>query len=190
MHGDTKVGLAMTILLVGIAAALWFPRTPVDGNAVSPLADTRAIDAAIEQLPVRAYRVDVQPRVQAESSREPSVAQAVASKKPTSSSAELLRERGTAELPPTSAPAAIPGSPRNSRMGDDVSNAWSEADDLSAHEAVTHTVREGDTLSGLAGKYLGSVGKYGEIFEANRDQLQSPDDLRLGMKLRIPSRGR
>ncbi len=49
-----------------------------------------------------------------------------------------------------------------------------------------HRVTIGDTLTGLAARYLGSSARYMEIYEANRDVLRSPDDLRSGMTLRIP----
>jgi nucleoid-associated protein YgaU len=50
----------------------------------------------------------------------------------------------------------------------------------------THRVTGGDTLTGLAARYLGSSARYKEIYEANRDVLQAPNDLRAGMVLRIP----
>ncbi len=52
----------------------------------------------------------------------------------------------------------------------------------------THTVSDGETLSSIAGKYLGSQARYQEVFQANRDQLKSPNDLKIGMKLTIPDR--
>jgi nucleoid-associated protein YgaU len=52
----------------------------------------------------------------------------------------------------------------------------------------TYTVRRGDTLSKIAQHFLGDSNRYREIFEANRDQLQSPNArLRVGMTLRIPA---
>lgn len=51
---------------------------------------------------------------------------------------------------------------------------------------IIHEVVSGDNLSRLAGKYLGSHSKYLTLYEANRDVLKSPDDLYLGMKLKIP----
>ena len=51
-----------------------------------------------------------------------------------------------------------------------------------------HTVVDGETLSSIAGKYLGSQARYHEVFQANRDQLKSPNDLKIGMKLNIPDR--
>jgi len=51
----------------------------------------------------------------------------------------------------------------------------------------TVTVESGDTLSAIARAHLGSEGKWTKIFEANRDQLDRPEDLRPGMKLRLPA---
>ena len=51
---------------------------------------------------------------------------------------------------------------------------------------ITHEVVAGDNLSRLAMQYLGSHTKYLTLFEANRDVLATPDDLSLGMKLKIP----
>lgn len=55
-----------------------------------------------------------------------------------------------------------------------------------ATEQRMHAVVSGDTLSGLAKKYYGDASKYNRIFEANRDQLDDPDRIRVGQKLKIP----
>lgn len=52
----------------------------------------------------------------------------------------------------------------------------------------TYTVRSGDTMSGLAVRFLGSSRRYMEIYELNRDQLDSPNDLPTGITIRIPPR--
>jgi nucleoid-associated protein YgaU len=54
----------------------------------------------------------------------------------------------------------------------------------------TYTVRSGDTLSSIAAQVYGDAGEWRAIFEANRDQMQSPEGLRVGMTIRIPPRGR
>jgi len=51
-----------------------------------------------------------------------------------------------------------------------------------------HVVRRGETLSGLAARYLGSSARFEEIYRANRDVLKRPNDLRIGMTIRIPAR--
>ena len=44
----------------------------------------------------------------------------------------------------------------------------------------------GDTLSKIAREFYGDAGKYGKIFEANRDQLKDADKIKVGQKLKIP----
>ena len=50
-----------------------------------------------------------------------------------------------------------------------------------------YIVRKGDTLSRISRIYYGSPNKWYQIYEANRDQLENPDMLKPGMKLRIPN---
>lgn len=52
--------------------------------------------------------------------------------------------------------------------------------------ARTHTVKSGDTLSGLAKSYYGNASLYPRIFDANRDKLTNPDLIRDGQVLVIP----
>ncbi len=47
-------------------------------------------------------------------------------------------------------------------------------------------VRPGDTLGTLAAKYLGDALKWKVIYEANRDRLNDPDIVPVGIRLRIP----
>jgi nucleoid-associated protein YgaU len=49
------------------------------------------------------------------------------------------------------------------------------------------TVKEGETLSELASKHLGSAGMWQLIMDVNADVLEKPTQLRAGMKLRIPA---
>jgi len=65
-------------------------------------------------------------------------------------------------------------------------NSAARSNPPQTENARMHRVQPGDTLTGLASRYLGSSARYGEIYEANRDVLQSPNDLRTGMMLRIP----
>ncbi|MGB5834019.1 MAG: LysM peptidoglycan-binding domain-containing protein, partial [Thiohalocapsa sp.] len=52
--------------------------------------------------------------------------------------------------------------------------------------AVVYRVRTDDTLSGISGKVYGNSSAWTRIFEANRDLLDTPDDLAPGMSLLIP----
>jgi len=51
------------------------------------------------------------------------------------------------------------------------------------HEYI---VKKGDTLSEVAQKTLGSWRRMDEIIKLNRDQLTDADDVRVGMRLRLP----
>jgi nucleoid-associated protein YgaU len=49
-----------------------------------------------------------------------------------------------------------------------------------------HEVVAGDTLSKIAKQVYGDASKYPKIFEANRDQLNDPNLIKPGQKLKIP----
>lgn len=49
-----------------------------------------------------------------------------------------------------------------------------------------YRVQAGDTLTGLSSRFLGTHKRYSELYEANRDRMKSPDDLKAGMLIRIP----
>lgn len=53
-------------------------------------------------------------------------------------------------------------------------------------EEVTHKVMLNDSLSGLSKKYYGDMSKWREIFNANKDKIANPDNLRVGVVLIIP----
>jgi len=53
----------------------------------------------------------------------------------------------------------------------------------------THRVQKGETLSKLAQRYLGDSRRFLELYEANRHLLKDPDDLKVGMVIRIPEAG-
>ena len=46
-----------------------------------------------------------------------------------------------------------------------------------------YTVKRGQTLSDIAGEVLGDRGRWKELYDANRDRLPSPDQIREGMVL-------
>lgn len=52
--------------------------------------------------------------------------------------------------------------------------------------APIHIVQPGEGLWQIAERYYGDGNKYVEIYEANRDVMRSIEDIRVGMRLRIP----
>jgi nucleoid-associated protein YgaU len=50
----------------------------------------------------------------------------------------------------------------------------------------TYTVAKGDSLSKIAKKFYGDANEWNRIFEANRDTVKNPDQIRPGQVLTIP----
>ena len=53
--------------------------------------------------------------------------------------------------------------------------------------ARTHVVSAGETLGTISSRYYGSPAKWNRIFEANRDRIQNPNNVRVGTTLVIPA---
>jgi nucleoid-associated protein YgaU len=56
----------------------------------------------------------------------------------------------------------------------------------SAPAAQTYTVQPGDTLSKIAKQFYGDLNAYMHIFDANRDKLKDPNQIKVGQVLTIP----
>lgn len=56
-----------------------------------------------------------------------------------------------------------------------------------AQAGGTYTVKSGDTLSKIAKEHLGDGNAYMKIFNANKDQLTDPDQIKPGQVLKMPS---
>lgn len=213
MEQDTRIGLALGILLIGVVGALFFRNeSPVDED-LPAVSDPESLDAGLAERPIAPY---VPQR------RQPGPA----------SSAVLAHNQqnfGTSGSRPhrfepqhrLPAPEPIPGthpgrtSPEPKRSGsqkkkdpappvvllvpDQPAETASDGARLGSAPAVNDTrdvqtqtveylLKPGDTLSDIAQEYLGSSARYMEIFELNRDRLRTPHDLRSGRKIRVPRR--
>ena len=72
---------------------------------------------------------------------------------------------------------------------DDKSVEASSGLDENTLSLKTHKVKAGETLSEIASRYFpGDPGGVEAIFEANRETVSSPDEIREGQILVIPSR--
>lgn len=56
-----------------------------------------------------------------------------------------------------------------------------------AEHLQTHQVQAGESLSTIARKYFGNPNLYMELFQANRDLLKHPNQLQVGMTLKLPA---
>ncbi|HYR53037.1 MAG TPA: LysM peptidoglycan-binding domain-containing protein [Candidatus Dormibacteraeota bacterium] len=52
---------------------------------------------------------------------------------------------------------------------------------------TTYTVKKGDTLSKIAREVYGDADEWQRIFDANEDQIEDPDVIEPGQKLKIPA---
>lgn len=52
--------------------------------------------------------------------------------------------------------------------------------------ARTYTVRPGDSLSKISKQVYGDANQYMKIYQANRDQLNDPNEIQAGQTLKIP----
>lgn len=55
-----------------------------------------------------------------------------------------------------------------------------------SHAEHIHTVQPGETLWMVAANHLGDPKLWPVIYRANRDQIQNPDILHAGQRLRVP----
>jgi len=55
---------------------------------------------------------------------------------------------------------------------------------------LEYEVRDGDTLSGISLAVFGTATRWKELLEANREKLQRPESLQVGMKLKVPEGGK
>lgn len=87
---------------------------------------------------------------------------------------------------PTTQPQTTPA-PKTTPDGKPVRPETRVASGADSKNFKEYVVKEGDTLSAVAKKTLGSTKRWPEIVEANRGTLKNEDALSVGMKLKIPA---
>jgi nucleoid-associated protein YgaU len=75
------------------------------------------------------------------------------------------------------------GKPADGREPRDAAGAAAKS---AAQEAGTYVVESGDTLIKIARKLFNDPNRWREIYDLNRDNLRSPDDVPAGMTLKVP----
>lgn len=215
MQRDKKVGLALAILLCSIVGAFFIRDESPRGNTPE-LKDPKQLDATIAQGDKSPYpepdsrrtnngqRNDrnARPWELPDFMRKDGDRAAGSSGKAITSKDPFDRgnwNNGNSDItsltPPTDDETSAVPIPRGNEVWEipgknDGTTARNNGGDSSAgpNKLRSHVVVAGETLSSIAGKYLGTQARYLDIFQANRDQLKSPDDLKVGMKLNIPGR--
>ncbi|MCH2202991.1 MAG: LysM peptidoglycan-binding domain-containing protein [Fuerstiella sp.] len=213
---DRKVGFAMGILLIGVVAALFFRNEPLSVENTPSVAREELIESRLRDRNISVYADDrdaapdesnhawTLPELfdQFEQQDAGVVLPIGQGMSPGTSNGEdedsqnrvnsPTRHESLAFAPPTTAAA-----PPNERFKSEVCpDSFSFADEpgVAGHgnagramtEYIEYTIQNGDTLSGIADKLLGSPDRYQEIYEINRDRMASPDHLRVGAAIKIP----
>lgn len=209
MHQDQRIGLALGVLLVGACAAFFFRNEARSVTPVPRLQHAQELDDRIAERSTRPYLKGIE-AVEAGDRRRSRTSQDQESpdcdhtpaewspldppgsdlftgnsqnRKPR---ARLLDDGEVQEL----APIAIPSDNRvaTENAGPNPTDVTTRRPNpkTTASEAKTHVVQKGETLSSIAARTLGSANRFHELYEANQDQLHDPNDLKLGMILRIP----
>lgn len=206
MHPDRKIGIAMGILLVGVVAALFFRNEPLATDEglsadreqqLNERLRDRDVTVFLDEPDVSDEPEDGSPQWSTEvlgslTSREDEVPVPIGgprlptphvpprdhsestSQQPSHSDAGPgdVASADTTASPTAAAPTSIEPGPRVSEPAEP--------------DYIEYTVQFGDTLSEISEKFLGSQTRFREIYEINKDRMQSPDRLRVGKAIRIP----
>lgn len=107
---------------------------------------------------------------------------------PSADTAQAARPVTPEAHPATTPRAALPENDTTSEPDNDPELAMRQTIRDGSYSKV-YTVKAGDTLNAIAEEIFGDRSKAREIFENNRDLMVSPDQLAIGMKLKIPTEG-
>jgi len=213
MQRDMKIGMAVGVALVGIVGALFFRREPEPKDKESPpaLQNADELDRRIGEkargpyingleestepvAPVPAPQTaSTQPKHKTENYEIPGFL----TKDDATKNRELLSRHGAAAPDPIGAgdeSLAADAPPAHNRDWEPAGTAGKKAAGApqgtpaasAGSVGRTHVIQPGETLSGLASRFLGSSARYREIYDANRNVLKSPDDLPDGVTIVIP----
>lgn len=211
MQRDMKIGMALGLALVGIVGALFFRREPeVKKDAPPALQSAEELDRQIAEKARPPYIKGLEDFADPAASA-PQAAGAGKPKPKTDAydvpgflnkgdqteNQELLARKMAAAPDPIQAPPAkdepvAASGPAHNREWEAAGTGAPPKPGAAPRAAGapatgrTHVIRAGETLSGLAARYLGSSSRYREIYEANRNVLRSADDLPDGVKIVIP----
>jgi LysM repeat protein len=194
MRHDAKLGLALGMLVIGFAVAFCFPRQPEPAVWSHSKTPAPIAEPELDFLPIKAYQTAAGAPARAteglSTSRtsdgtpaatdNSSMVNAVS---PSLAGPPAVQPLPLAQTLPD-ATATVPGNPTMTPESPRLPAAGNSAPVV---EPKTYVIQPGDTLSGIAVRFLGAQSRFQEIYEANRDVLSSPNDLKIGMHLKIPS---
>jgi len=202
MQRDMKIGLALGLALVGIVGALFFRREPdAKKDVPPPLKSADELDRQIAERARPPYIKGLEDFADSPGPVSPSPGTggktrskndayevpSFLNKEDEAANRDLLAAKAPVVPDPIQAAPAAKDNP-TAESGPAHNREWEPAGPSGKKGSAgrTHVIRAGETLSGLAARYLGSSGRYREIYEANRNVLKSADDLPDGVTIVIP----
>ena len=206
MHQDQRIGLALGVLLVGACAAFFFRNEARIAPETPQLQRAQELDDRIAERSTRPYLKGVEAieasdrRRRVENGRDSSAWNPLgafsgkSSQEPAPTTqkpnrAKVENPNDVQELAPITisddSQLASDGNPATNEESNVAVRSTNQSDRDPAER--THVVQKGETLTSIATKTLGNPSRFHDIFEANQDQLSDPNDVKLGMILRIPS---
>ncbi len=190
MPREQKVGFTILIMIIGFAGAFCFRRQPEREVAFPALQDESELNQLIAEYRLRPFLpgIDTNEALESQMQLEEYLAMSLNAKKLAS------LEKKEVPQPIHSIDSSLNDSHNTSQIEQqkraNVQTVPAKFQNKRLRGASqTHIVQPGDTLSGIAQKYLGSASRYLEIYEANQNILSGPDQLKLNMKLTIPVNG-
>lgn len=203
MHQDQRIGLALGVLLIGSCAAFFFRNETRTVHKTPRLQHAQQLDDRIAEKATRPYlkgveAIEAADRQRSQSPTEPSRSfwSLFNSRSAISSNSPVQRDRkpssksiGSPDDVMEMAPITVSVDDQPTRDVADTAHTESPNSplDQAMDHGQTYVVQKGETLTSIATRTLGNPSRYHELFEANSDQLDNPDDVKPGMVLRIPA---
>lgn len=213
MHPDRKIGIAMGILLVGVVGALFFRNEPLEVDESLSARREHELNQQLRDRDVSLYLEEdgtdyasqTNPaherleQILSNKTKQQGTAPIPVKRQTPENGAQSRIARAQSDTPEFAPPVAAdpikdrPNGTAEQRSPSQIHPVVGEAADHkpsvpAVGEFDEYTVQFGDTLSGIAARHLGSSARYKEIYNANRDRMKSPDELRVGKAIRIPRR--
>jgi nucleoid-associated protein YgaU len=199
MQRDLKVGLSLAVLVLGVVGAFLFRREQTADTHKPTLKTAKKIDQRIAEGPRTPYMTgDVEFDQDDESTAKERQDGLTSGNRPAHAVPPnwLEDEEDPFQVarPTHGQPNPAEGSqfadssivPVRPRTGS-TSRRTESVENLAPQ---THVIQSGDSLSTIAAHYLGSQGRFQELYDANRDVLTDPNRLPLGATIVIPPKNK
>jgi nucleoid-associated protein YgaU len=204
MQRDVKVGLVLGVLLVAVVAVVFFRRDDDDRGKFAKLlpAPDAVADRARDMLgPSQSDPYPVAPEFVADSWQSPKSKSARTPTPPRNKNGDLTAQIDGVESSGTRKDSSVAAVLQPPEIDQQRTGSRSRSEPMSAHARASYadgsarlgsgteyTIQEGDTLSDIARRRLGSAALWRQIYEENQSELSDPEHIPAGKTIRIPTK--